>query len=249
MAITINQISAITRKYYFSNLADEIATSMALLMKMKEMGRMIDIDGGDQIYQPVTYARITASGNYSGDESLSVTGNEKRTVLTFDWKQKYCNIVLTGLDEIKNAGASKVIDLLEAETTAAKDTMKHLFATGLYSAGTDAKEIDGARVFLSTSASYGGLSQSTESWLQAKVDSTTTATSLGKMNERWEAAREDNDKPNLITCYSTPFNAYWALLQPQQRFSDSKTADGGFHNLLFNSAPVNELRPISGAIN
>lgn len=240
MAITIDSISAITRRYFFPSLVDEVTTSMALLMKMKEGGRMITIDGGDQIYQPVDYARNSSVMNYSGDETLNVAYNEKRTALVFDWKQKSAAITITGLDTLKNSGAAKVIDHLTAETNAAKRDMKDSFATGLYSAGTDSKEITGARVFVATTSSYGGLSQTTESWLQAKVDSTTTALSLGKMQERWEACKEDNDKPTLITTTETLYNSFWSLLQPQQRFSDGKMASAGFENLMFNSAPVLE---------
>lgn len=240
MAITIDSISAITRRYFFPTIVDEITTSMALLKKMKDMGRMKSIDGGTQIYQPVTYARNTSVMNYEGDETLNVAYNEKKTALVFDWAQKSCAITITGLDSIKNSGAAKVVDHLASETECAKRDMKDSFATGLYSAGTDSKEIEGARVFISTSASYGGLSQSTESWLQAKVDSTTTALSLGKMQERWEACKEDSDKVNLITTTETLYNSFWSLLQPQQRFSDSKMASAGFENLMFNSAPVLE---------
>jgi len=240
MAITIDSISAVTRRYFFPSLVDEITTSMALLMKMKEMGRMKNIDGGTQIYQPVEYGRNTTVMNYENDETLNVAYNEKRTALVFDWKQKSAAITITGLNDIQNSGAAKVLDHLEAETNAAKRDLKDSFAKGIYSAGTDSKEIIGARVFVSTSSAYGGLDQSTESWLQAKVDSTTTAVSLGKMQERWEACKEDSDKVNLITTTETLYNSFWSLLQPQQRFTDSKTASAGFENLMFNSAPVLE---------
>lgn len=240
MAITVDSITAVTRRYIFPTIVDEVTTSMALLMKMKEMGRMKSIDGGTQIDQPVEYARNSSVMNYSGDQTLNTAYNEKRTVLRFDWKQKSGAITITGLQEIQNAGAAKVLDHLEAETKTCKRDLKHSFATGIYSAGTDALELTGARVFVNTTSSYGGLSQSTESWLQAKVDSTTTALSLGKMQERWEACKEDSDKPNLITTTETIYNSFWSLLQPQQRFTDSKTASAGFDNLMFNSAPVLE---------
>lgn len=240
MAINVTSISAITRRYFFPSLADEVTTSMAFLMKLKEAGRMVTIDGGDDIRQPLTYARSTARGNYSGDETLNVAYNEKKSALVFDWKQKFAAITLTGLDEIKNAGAQKVLSHLETETDIAKRDLKDLFATGVYSAGTDTEDLTGARVFVATSSSYGGFSQSTESWLQGKVDATTTTLSLGKMQERWEAAKEDDDKPTLITTTETLYNSFWSLLQPQQRFTDSDTAKAGFSNLMFNSAPVVE---------
>jgi hypothetical protein len=34
------------------------------------------------------------------------------------------------------------------------------------------------------------------------------------------------------------YDIYWSLLQPQQRFQDSKTASAGFDSLMFNSTPV-----------
>lgn len=240
MAINISSISAITHRYFFPSLADEVVTSMALLMKMKEKGRMVSIDGGDDIRQPLTYARNASAMNYSGDETLNVAYNEKKSALVFDWKQKSIAVTITGLDEIKNSGAARVLSHVETEMEIAKRDMKNAFASGLYSAGTDPKEITGARVFLSTSNSYGGFSQSTESWLQAKIDSSTTTLSLGKMQERWEACKEDNDKPDLITTTETLFNSFWSLLQPQQRFSDGDTAKAGFINLMFNTAPVLE---------
>jgi len=86
-----------------------------------------------------------------------------------------------------------------------------------------------------------------ETNVQAQIDSTTTALSLAKMQERYEACKEGADAPNLITTDETEFNAFWGLLQPQQRFSDGDTAKAGFRNLMFNGA-VNELRPTSEGI-
>jgi hypothetical protein len=123
---------------------------------------------------------------------------------------------------------------------AAEEDALDSFGTGIYSAGTSSLEMDGVRIFLSTSNTYGGIAQGTYSWAQAKVDSTTTTLSLAKMQERYEAAKEGNDAPDLVTTDETEFNAFWGLLQPQQRFSDGDTAKAGFRNLMFNGAMVAE---------
>jgi len=52
------------------------------------------------------------------------------------------------------------------------------------------------------------------------------------------AATVNNDKPTVGLTTRTLYNSYYALLQPQQRFQDSKTAKGGFENLMFNGKPV-----------
>jgi hypothetical protein len=47
-----------------------------------------------------------------------------------------------------------------------------------------------------------------------------------------------NDHPDMVLTTQTLFEKYEALLQPQLRYTDTKTADAGFQNLLFKAAPV-----------
>ena len=47
-----------------------------------------------------------------------------------------------------------------------------------------------------------------------------------------------NDHPDVLLTTQTLFEKYEALLMPLLRYTDSKTADAGFQNLLFKSAPV-----------
>ena len=136
-------------------------------------------------------------------------------------------------------GENKVIDHVRSEVEAAEEDLKDAFGTGFYSNGTtNPKFIIGTAGYLSTSNSYGGISQSTESWFQAQIDSTTTTLSLGKMQERYEASKFANEMVDLITTPASNFTNFWQLLQPQQRFADGDMAASGFKNLLFNGAAV-----------
>lgn len=239
MSVSVTAINAITKQNFIPKLVDNVMQSNALLMYLDKNKGMETIDGGQDLRVPVRYARFSSRGWYAGAESQNTAYNEKKTALVFDWKQYYVNITITGLDKLKNAGESKVIDHVRSEVEAAEDDLKDAFGTGLYSNGTtDPKSIVGVRGFLSTSSTYGGISQSSESWLQAQIDSTSTTLSLVKMQERYEAARIGNEAPDLVTTTETLFNSFWGLLQPQQRFQDSDTASAGFKNLLFNGAVV-----------
>ena len=91
---------------------------------------------------------------------------------------------------------------------------------------------------MSVSNTIGGISQSSYSWWQPKIDSTTTTLTIASMQSRFTATTVNNDVPTLIATTRTLYNSYYALLQPQQRFQDSETAKGGFSSLMFNSAPV-----------
>jgi hypothetical protein len=228
---TLNAINSITERYIFPTLEDNINTSNVLLMKIEKQ----NISGGSDIRVPVRYRRGTQQ-NYAGSETLNVDYVEKKFSFIFNWKQKNFPITISGLDDIKNNGPQAILDHVKTETQAAEEDAKDSFATGLYSSGSDVLDIDGARVFLSTSNTYGGISQTAQSWARAQVDATTTAFSLSALQTMYEAAKEGNDAVDLI-CFDEPqFNKYWGLLQPQQRFSDGDTASAGFRNLLFNGA-------------
>lgn len=241
MAVNVSAINSITRQQFIPKLVDNVRTSNALLMFLEKNGGLATLDGGQDIRAIVRYARFNSRGFYQGAETLNTSYNEKKTNLVFDWKQHYVNITVTGLDKFKNTGDSKVIDHVKSEMEAAEEDIKDSFGTGLYSNGTtNPKSITGIRAFLSTSNTYGGISQSSESWLQAQVNSSVTTLSLGAMQTQFEAAKIPPEAPNVITTTETLYNAFWSLLQPQQRFTDSDMADAGFKNLLFSGAPVME---------
>lgn len=239
MSVSVSAINAITKQAFIPKLVDNVMKSNALLNYFEKNGRMESLDGGQDIRVPVRYARFASRGWYAGSESQLTAYNEKKTALVFSWAQYYTNITISGLDKLKNAGENRVIDHVKSEVQAAEDDIRDAFGTGLYSNGTtDPKSIVGAAGWLSTSATYGGIASSGESWLQSNIDSSTTTMSLGKLQTQYEAAVHGADKPDLVTTTKTLFNAYWALLQPQQRFSDSDMASAGFKNLLFNGAVV-----------
>ena len=94
-------------------LADNVILSNALLYFLEKNKGMESIPGGQDIRQPVRYARFSSRGFYSGAQTLATAYNEKKTALVFDWKQYFVNITITGLDKLKNAG--KLVALPEGE--------------------------------------------------------------------------------------------------------------------------------------
>ena len=58
------------------------------------------------------------------------------------------------------------------------------------------------------------------------------------MNAVFQDASVDSEMPNFGVTTRSIYNSYYALLQPQQRFMDAKTAEGGFQNLMFNGIPI-----------
>lgn len=236
MPLTYDQLSAITEKKFIPKMVDNIFDSNILLKKLRESS-MTKVDGGERIMQPLNYAQATASDWYSGADTLDISDNDSITAAEYVWKQLYASIAITGADEKKNSGDAAKVSLLKSKVQIAEMTIKDKLGDGIYSDGSNAKSIVGLRDIVATDQTVGGISQTTYSWWQGKVDSSTTTLSIAAMQSLFNNASVDNEHPTMITATRSIYNSYYALLQPQQRFQDSKEASGGFANLLFNGVP------------
>lgn len=237
MALTYDQISAITLKKIIPKMVDNIFDSNPLLDRAKKKF-YTKVAGGTSITQPLNYAQVSSSDWYSGADTLSTTDNDVMTAAEYSWKQIYANISINRLDEIKNSGDAAILSLVKQKVQIAEKTIADQMGTALYNAGSNSKAIGGLRLICSASNTVGGISQSSYSWWQAQVDSATTTLSMAAMQAIDNRCTIGNDGPSVIMTGRSVYNSYYGLLQPQQRFSDGETAKGGFASLMFNSKPV-----------
>lgn len=236
MALTYEQISAITEKKFISKLYDNVFDSDPLLQRLKKKS-YVKLDGGTVIMVPLNYAQTTASDWYQGADTLSTTDNDQITAAEYAWKQLYANISITRRDELVNSGDSQIINFVKSKVQIAEKTMIDKLGDGIYSDGTTAKSIVGLRSIVDTANTVGGIAQGTYSWWQSQEDSSTTTTTISALQTQYNVLTINGDKPTVIMATRARYNSYYALLQPQQRFMDSETAKGGFDNLMFNGTP------------
>lgn len=236
MPLTWDQVSGITEKKFMKKLYDNVFDSNPLVKRLKEKSYE-KLDGGTSIMVPLQYAQISASGWYSGADTLSTSDNENITAAEYAWKQLYANITITRKDELMNSGDAQKISLVKAKTQSAEKTMMDLMGTAVYNAGSTVNAPIGLQAIIGTSNTIGGISQSTYSWWQAQVDSTTTAFSIAALQTVFNNCSIDSDQPTVIMATRANYNRYYAALQPQQRFMDAETAKGGFSSLMFNGVP------------
>lgn len=236
----LGEISAITSKYFVPKLIDNIFNSNALLQRLKKKN-YDKLDGGASIVVPVLYATTSAAGWYTGTDSLNTTANDQIDAAAFDWKQIYANITISRLDELKNSGKNGIVNFVKAKVQAAEKTMADTMGTAIFNAGTTTNALIGLRLaFQTTGYTYGSISKTTYSWWRGQADSSTATLTMGHLESQYAAASIDNDQPTVICTTDALFNSYFGILQPQQRFQDTETANGGFKNLLFRGAPVIE---------
>lgn len=238
MALTYDQISGITERKFIPKLYDNVFNSNPVLQRHRKRSYQL-VDGGTSILIPLNYAVPTASGWYFGADTLTVDDNDQITAAEYSWKALYTNISILRTDELKNAGDEQMVSLVKSKVKIAEKQMEDQLGTGIFSNATNAKSIVGLQQIVGTSNTVGGISQTTYSWWAAgSVDSTTTTTSLSAMQTVWNLCTIGSWSPTVVATTRTLFNAYYALLQPQQRFQDTETASGGFQSLMFNGIPV-----------
>ncbi len=234
MALTYDQISAITEKKFLPKLVDNIFNTNAMLKKLKEKEK--PQDGGDKVIVPLEYATGTG-GWYQGAETLDTTDSEVFTAAEFEWKQLYANISITRRDELRNSGDAAKVNFVMGKVRNAEKTIRNDLNTGVFNDGSGAKEIEGLRLAVNTTGTYGGINHASYSWWNGQVDSTTTTLTLSAMQSICGDAGEGSEYPNMVISDQDMFDRYWNLLQPQQRFADEEMAKGGFKSLQFNGQP------------
>lgn len=239
-----DMITAMTTNYFLKDLVNNIFDSNALLSRMKEKERTYD--GGRAIQIPLMNARAASSGSFTGYGLLDTQIADFATDAQFDWRHYYVTLGWSREDFLKNASSkARIVDLVEASTTNASETMQYNLTTGLFQTSRTATEIDGfatAMVAAATTA-WGGLSSSDFTTWQpggaaAGRDTTTTTISLSALNTVIRQCSDGNDKTTVIVTTDAIFTYIYNLLTPNQQFVNTTNAKTGFTELSLNGIPV-----------
>ena len=227
---------------YRSQLTDNVFTARPLTYFLMDKGRIRMLNGGTKIIEPLIYGKNSTVGSYSGYDSLSLTPQEGITAAEYEWKQYAASISISGIEEAKNNGEQEIINLLEAKIMQAEESMRESFNLMFFADGTGngGKDWNGLGNLVEASGTVGGINRATsgnEFW-RSYEENTATALTLAQMATAYNTVSVGNDHPDMILTTQTLFEKYEALLQPQLRYTDTKTADAGFQNLLFKAAPI-----------
>lgn len=234
-----------TLSNYVPRLEDNAFTARALTYWLKSKDRIRKISGGAKIIVPIIHETNSTVSSYSGYDTITTTAQTGISSAEYSWKQLAVTVSINGLEEAQNRGEAEIIDLLEGKMMQAEETLSEKMDTMFFSDGTGNSNKDwlGLEHFVATtptSGTVGGIDRSTgtNAFWRNNVNTTTETLTIGRMTNMFNTVSVGNDKPDFIITTQTLFEKYESLLQPQLRLQDNKTADGGFQNLLFKSAPV-----------
>lgn len=240
--VNYDEILSTTLANHMPKLVDNVFSARPLVYFLKQAGQVRTIAGGAKIVLPLLYGQNSTAGSYASYDSIDIDPQTGITSAEYSWKQYAASIVISGIEEAQNSSEEQIIDLLEAKTFQAEETITEkfdeMFITG-DGTGNGGKDWLGLEALVKDSTgTVGGIDASTDTWWQSYVEGTAGALTLADLRTGYNSVSVGNDQPNVVLTTQALFEAYEDLLQPQERFMDSKTADGGFQNLLFKGAPV-----------
>ncbi len=243
----VTDIVATTIESRSRKLADNVTKNNALLSRLNQRGNIRTVSGGSLIFEELSFAENANTGWYSGYDLLPVAAQDVLSAAQYDFKQAACPVIISGLDQLKNAGKEQMIDLLEGRIKVAESSMMNLLAQGVYSDGTAAggKQVTGLNAAVPVNpatGTYGGIDRATWSFWRSKTTTAgaalTALTIQGAFNDMWAQLVRGMDRPDLIVVDNFMWSTYLASLQAQQRFTGTETAKLGFPTILYMDADV-----------
>jgi hypothetical protein len=232
-------------------IADNVTKNNALTAKLNERGNVRTFGGGNTILEELSFAENANGGWYSGYDLLPVAAQDVISAAEYAIKQLACPVVMSGLEQLQNAGREQFIDLIEGRINVAESTMANLLSGGIYSDGTGSggKELTGLNAAVPTNpatGTYGGIDRVTWTFWRSKLLSCSasaggvmSATNIQlAMNLLWAQLVRGADRPDLIIFDNIAWGFYLSSLQAQQRFTGTETGKLGFPTLKYMDADV-----------
>lgn len=230
-----------TLKLYGNKLVDNVFAETPLLDFLQRKDRIRMENGGESIVEPLIYAENDTFGSYSGYDTLDITAQDGISAAVYPWKQAAATIAISGAEEAKNNGKSRIINLLkakimQAEKSAAAGLTTMLFADGT---GNSAKDMDGLAKLVGATGTVGGIDSEAagnEFWQSVVVDASTDADaerSDAEWTNAFYTASKGNDAPDFLITTQELFEHYEAGLVSQLRFTSNEKADSRFQVLEF----------------
>jgi hypothetical protein len=244
-----DNIVATTLKKYFTEggkAVDNIFKRSAALDWIKNTAKL-DAQGGSTAVFPIMHRANSSFQYYSGYDALTpVHGEEIVTAAEFQWKQAAIFIPMSGMEEAKNSGDRAVINLLKTKVENAEMTAAEQFEISLltYTGNESSGKAWGGLPLLvgdntSTVTNVGGIDSSVAGGAYWRSYVPTTATySLGLHSKAYNTVSYGGDACDFQVTTQLLWETYESKLQPQQRFTDAKTAEAGFMNLLHRGSKV-----------
>jgi hypothetical protein len=262
LTLNYDAVLSTTLFNYRKTLEDAISTTNAFLfylMKRVKNGYQLLSEIGDRMAMPLMY-ELGLADSYSGYDVLDTTPADGVTMAFYNWCQAAVPISISGLEEKKNRGEEKILNLLDTKTTQAELGLQTFFNQRmLYGAGgstiqTPYTSAMNGSTFVdplpkqvaydpTAALTVGNIPQATNGWWQNKTRDGSLATTFAGFLKGLRHLRNDCSKgpggpPDLHVATQGTEELYEAALAASHRNPSYQVADIPFDNVAFYGKPV-----------
>jgi hypothetical protein len=244
--INYNNIVTSTIEFRSGELADNVTLHNAVLQRMNSNGNVDPIDGGYKIIEELEYAENQTFKWMNGFDTIDIQPQEIFSAAEFDLKLAAISVIISGQEQLMNAGKERFIPLLKRKMKNAENSFNNNLLRGLFSDGTgnSGKQIGGFQSLLSSTPTVGTVGNIDRSvwsfWRNQKFGGVAdgggavSATNIQSyMNQLCYKLVRGTDFPDLIVFDALYHNLYFQSLQPNFRITTNDTAGSGFKSLKF----------------
>ena len=243
MALTIDQLNALTKKHIAPRITNNVFDAIPLLSRLRKQNREI-FTGGVQIEEPIIFQGTGQAGGFTGDGPLPTISQEHTTSAKFDLITYQVPLVVSQRQIVLNAGPNGIHKLLNVVREVSELDLKDVMSQDLFTGNESAVEndkYDGLQLAIDDDDSpkaYGDILTTDLADWKADDSAAFGAITPQKMQGVIGDVTFGLDRPTLIVCTQDIYDKWWGLLQQNERYTDVEEADGGFKFLRVSGIPL-----------
>lgn len=253
--IFTNRITDITYQEILPSLVDQINNSNVFTARTLSRPKKWR---GVRVEQPIQKANSTTGGSFDGMDTFSTSATNNTTLLTWYVKGYEQSVVIPGIERDVNGDNEKqVLSLLATRMDEARNSASDSIGTLFYGLGLN-KDFDGLGLIVddgTATSSYGGLTRSTNTYINATVTAATgaalTLDQLSTTNDSASAASSQSESPTMGVTTKTVWTFFESLLAPSINSYYTSTQINGYNKVSGGtpngtSVPAVELKGAAG---
>ena len=260
--INLDQLFTTTFRRVRGPMTDNLSTQNVVLASIREAGGLRVEDGGVEIQENLLYGSNSTVRAYSGYEPFDLTPQEGIDAAIFQWKQLVGTVSISGIQEFKNSGKSRIKSLLETKIKQLDVSFREAVGDQLLDDGTGngGKNLTGLDLVVEDGTAWstvGGIDSNTYTfWRNQFIDfdsafstSFTTKASgqvdvegIRAFRRMYNLLVRGTDKPNLILTSREVAEAYESVGSGDRSRimlgTSPKLLELGFTNLFYKDVPI-----------
>lgn len=232
-----------------AEVSDQIFDGTPFWFWMRSNNRLKTLEGGRFITEPLRYAKSDRVQFIGRGGTVTLSDQEFLTEAVYDWKYLVDSIVRFGVDDQKNRGRNRIINLMNSKLDQSRDSLIDKLEEVLFSTNaSDSLQFLGLQNLVqddpTSSETVGGINQSTYTWWQnQKKDMTGLSFAVhghAEMRTMMNNCSKNlgQDMPDIIVSGQTPYEHYEDSVIEQKQIVNKTLGDAGFENIQFKGVPM-----------